>query len=152
MHIFGDLFIALTNGKELFGKVLVSDVFNTNDCLKASLVVEFDERLGEDKFLTHKDIEYIILNVDFMDTYFYGYVNIERTDNKIDEDLNDVYIEEDYSYGDISRFFISVDCLDSIMILDKKFALLGCSDMPNLKLETKYKNKLKRRDEIIKIK
>lgn len=151
MHIFGDVFIALTDGKELFGKVLVSDVFNTNDCLKASLMIEFDERMGIDKFLTHDDIDYMVFNIDFMDTYFYGYINIERTDNKIDEELNDVCIEEDYSYGDISRFFISVDCLDSVLILDKKFALLSCSDMPNTELETKYKNKLKRRNEIVKI-
>lgn len=151
MHIFGDVFIALIDGKELFGKVLVSDVFNTNDCLKTSLMIEFDERMGIDKFLTHDDIDYMVFNIDFMDTYFYGYINIERTDNKIDENLNDVYIEEDYSYGDISRFFISVDCLDSVLILDKKFALLSCSDVSNTELETKYKNKLKRRDEITKI-
>jgi len=148
MHIFGDIFISLTDKKELFGKVLVSDVFNTNECLKASLMIEFDERLGIDKFITHDDIEYMIFGLDFMDTYFYGYVSVERTNNVIDEDLNDVYIEEDYSYGDISRLFISIDCFDSILILDRKFALLSCSDMPNTELETKFKNKLKRRDEM----
>lgn len=148
MHIFGDILIVLQDKKELFGKVLVSDVFDVNDCLKASLVVDFDEKYNVDKFLTHEDIDFMIMNLEFMNTFFYGYVNTETIDGEIDEDLNDVYIEEDYSCGNISRFYINIECLDSLLILDRKFRLLDCSDIPNTYLKNIYENKLKRREEL----
>ena len=148
MHIFGDILIVLNNKTELLGKILVSDVFDVNDCLKTSLVIDFDEKYNINKFLTHKDIDYVVFNVDFMNTFFYGYFCIEKIDNEVDEELNDVYIEEDYSNGNISRFYINIDSFDSIMLLDRQFRMFDCLDNVNTNLKDIYENKLKRREDL----
>ena len=148
MHIFGDILIVLQDKRELFGSVLVSDVFDVNDCLKTSLVIEFDEKYNIDKFLTHEDIDYVVVNLDFANTFFYGYFKVEMMGDKIDKELNDVDIEEDYSHGNISRFHIRIKSLDSLMILDRDFRLVNCSDVSNTHLKNIFDNKIKRREEL----
>lgn len=111
----------------------MSDVFESNDCLKASLVVDFNN--SRDSFLNNNNIDSIVFTTDFLGNICYGYVNTERDENgEIDKELNDFYIDEDYKNGSVSRLFISVENNDSILLFDSNFKMIG-QDVYNKELE-----------------
>lgn len=124
MQLFGKILIKDVEGNFYRGDVLVADTFENNSNLKVALMIEFEDKLP-DSFLHTGNIDYVVFRTSLGDNLFYGYVSVERIDNEIDEELNDVVFDEDYRCGKLSRFFIFLDDDSSIGLMDNNFALLS---------------------------
>lgn len=130
MKIFGEIFIKSIDGNIYKGKVLVADTFESNDNLKVAMMIDFENK--SESFLDTKNVDFIVFRTSMGSNLLYGYVNIERNeDGSICRDLNDIYIEEDYSYGNLSRIHLFVDNEDSIILMNNNFELLIDSSVVN---------------------
>ena len=135
MRIFSKILVKTIDNQFHVGEVLVSDTFENNNNLKVALVVDFEEK-ERDTFLSTKDIDYVVFRTSLGDNPLYGYINVERKeDGSIDTDLNDVDIDEDYSYESISRVYLFVDNEESIILMNNNCELLSDNSVKAEELE-----------------
>lgn len=120
MHIFGKIMVKKTDGTVLMGQILNSDIFENNVELKASLVVDFEDKKRNDGFLNTDNIDYVVVTFDILHNIFYGIINVERN---IPE-LNDVIFDEDYFNNGVSRLYIYCEEVESIVLLNRDFSYL----------------------------
>lgn len=120
MHIFGKIMVKKTDGTVLMGQILNSDIFENNVELKASLVVDFEDKKRNDGFLNTDNIDYVVVTFDILHNIFYGIINVERN---IPE-LNDVIFDEDYFNNGVSRLYIYCKEVESIVLLNRDFSYL----------------------------
>lgn len=120
MNICSTVVIKGMDGTFYKGNILCTDIFEDNLEFKACLMIDFETDLS-DKFFDNSNIEYIIFTLDVVQTYMYGFLNIERLEDKtIDLELNDVCFDEEFRNGSVSRFWIFCENPSSIQLLNGK--------------------------------
>ena len=117
MNICGIIVVKGMDGTSYKGKILCTDIFEDNVEFKACLMINFETDLPDD-FFSNNNIEYVVFTLDVLHTFMYGYLNIERNEDKtIDLDLNDVVFEEEFRcVSGVSRFWIFCENPSSIQL------------------------------------
>lgn len=118
MHICGKIMVKKTDGTVLMGQVLNSDIFENNIELKASLMIDFEDK-KRDYFLNTDNIDYIVVTVDVLSNTFYTIINVER----IAPELNDVMFDEDYFNNGVSRLYVQCE-VEHTILLNRDFSYL----------------------------